>query len=139
MLGNQKSLVLRNMAEMQQQAIGGLDLIPRRSFQGNILETFQHVAKGSDPAPKRALLKARSGITAMANSDMQEALSPPPYHLTQIRPLEGHETQCLGSHMSTNMRDEAIQKTCVTTPRQMRAKPMVVGTWQTDFLMAMGM
>ena len=69
----------------------------------------------------------------MANSDMQEALSPLSYHLTQIRPLEGHETQCLGSPRSINMRDEVVQKRCVPTPRPMRVKPMAIGTWRTNF------
>ena len=64
----------------------------------------------------------------MANYDMQEALSLPPYHLTQIRPLEGHVTQRLGILMSTNMGDEAVQKRCVPTPRRTGARLMVVGT-----------
>ena len=73
-----------------------------------MLEMFQRVAGRSNPAPKRALLKARFGVGAMANSDTQGALSPPPYPLTQIRPIEGHVTQCPGNPMSVNMRDEAI-------------------------------
>ena len=75
----------------------------------------------------------------MANFDMQEALSLPPYHPMQIKPLEGHETQCLGILMSTDMRAESVQKRCVPTPRRTKARPMTVGTWQTDFLMAIGM
>ena len=73
-----------------------------------MLETFQPVAKGSNPAPKRALLKARFRVGAMADYVTQEALSLPPYPLTQIRPLEGHGTQCLGNLMSTNIRDEVV-------------------------------
>ena len=57
----------------------------------------------------------------------------------QIRPLEGHRTQCLGNPMSMEMRDEADQKWYVPTPWWTGARQMVVGTWQTDFLMAMGM
>ena len=101
---------------MQRHAIGGSDPIQERRSQGKMLETFQHVAGGSDPTPKRALLKVRSGVDTMANSDMQEALSPPSYHLTQIRPLEGHGTQLLGNPMSMTMRDEAVQNRCIPTP-----------------------
>ena len=93
-----------------------------------MLETFQPVAGGSDPAPKKALLKARSGVGAMPNSDMEKALSPPPYHLTQIEPLKGHGTQRLRSPISTNIRDGAVHKRCVPTPQQTGARPMVVGT-----------
>ena len=75
----------------------------------------------------------------MANFDTQEALSPPPYHLMQIRHLEGHGIQCLKNPMSTNIGDEAVQKRCVPTPRQTRARLMAVGTWWIDYLMAMGM
>ena len=55
-----------------------------------MLETFQHEARGLDLALNTVLLKARFGVGAMSNADMQETLSPPPYYLTQIRPLEGH-------------------------------------------------
>ena len=103
------------MIGMQQQAIGGSDPIQEGSFQENILETFQPVVGESDPVPKRALLKARFGVDAMANSDIQGALSPPSYPLTQIKPLEGHGTQRLGKLMSMNMRDEAVQKRCIPT------------------------
>ena len=41
--------------------------------------------------------------------------------------------------MSTNMRDQTVQKRCVPTPRQTKARPMAVGTWRMDFLMAMVM
>ena len=69
------------MTKMQQQAIMGSDLIREESFQGKLLETFQPVARGPDPALKMALLNGRSGVITMAHSDMQEALSPPSYHL----------------------------------------------------------
>ena len=75
----------------------------------------------------------------MANYDMQEALSPAPYHLMQIRPLEGHGTQNLGSPMPTDIGDEEVQKRCVPIPRWTGARLMAVGAWQMDFLMAMGM
>ena len=104
-----------------------------------MLETFQTVARGLDTASKRALLKAKSGVDAMANSDMQETLSPPPYYLKQIRLLEGHETQHLRNPMSINMKDEAIQKRCVPTPRWKGARSMAMGTWRMDFSTAMGM
>ena len=39
--------------------------------------------------------------------------------------------------MSMDMRDEAIQKRCVATPRWMGARSMVVGTWRMDYLIAM--
>ena len=97
------------------------------------------MAGGSYPAPKRPLLKARSGVGAMAKSNMQKALSLPLYHLKQIRPLEGHRTQRLRNPMSMDTRDEADLKRCVTTPRRTRARLMTVGKWQTDFSMAMGM
>ena len=73
-----------------------------------MLETFQPEVRGSNLASKMTLLMARSGLGAMANSDMQETLSAPPYYLMQIKTLEGHGTQCLGSPMSTNMRDEVV-------------------------------
>ena len=114
--------------EMHRQAIGGSNPIQEESFQGKPLETFKPVAKGSDPTPKRALLKARSGVSTMANSDMQEVLSPSPYHLTQIIHPKGHRTQRLGNPMSMNMKDEAVEKRCVPTPWRMRARPMAVGT-----------
>ena len=41
--------------------------------------------------------------------------------------------------MSTDMRDEEVQKRYVPTPRQMVARSMVVGTWRMVILMAMGM
>ena len=41
--------------------------------------------------------------------------------------------------MFMDMRDEAIQKRCVPTPWQMGPRPMVVGIWQMDYPMAMGM
>ena len=66
------------------------------------------MARESDLAPNMALLKARYGVGAMSNSDMQEALSQRLYHLTQVRPLEGHETKRLGNPMSKNMRDEVV-------------------------------
>ena len=97
------------------------------------------MAGGSDPALKRVLLKARSRVGAMTNSDRQEALSPPPHHLTQIRTLEVHGTQHLGNPMSMNMRDESVRKRCVPTLRQTGARPMAVGTWRTNYPMAMGM
>ena len=68
------------------------------------------MAGESDLALKRALLEARPRVGAMANSKMQKALSPPLYHLTHIRPLEGHGTQRLGNPVCTDMKDEAIQK-----------------------------
>ena len=40
--------------------------------------------------------------------------------------------------MSTDMRDEAVQKRCVPSPRQVRARPMAVGIWRTGYPMAMG-
>ena len=63
-----------------------------------------------------ALLKARSGVGAMVESDMRETLSPPTCNQTQIRPSEGHETQCLEGPISTDMRDEVVQKRYVPTP-----------------------
>ena len=98
------------MAEMQQQAIGGSHPIQERSFQEKMLETFQHETRGSDLDLKTALLKARSRVGAMANSNMQETLSPPMYYQTQIRPLEGHRTQWLGSPMCTGMREKQFKR-----------------------------
>ena len=63
-----------------------------------------------------ALLKARSGVGTMADSNMRETLSPPTCNQTQIRPSEGHETQRLEGPISTDMRDEAVQKRCIPTP-----------------------
>ena len=103
--------------EAQWQAIWGSNPIQEESFKRKMLEIFQSVAGGLDPALKTALLKTRSGVGAMANSDTQEALSPPPYHLIQIKPPEGHGTQCLGNPMFADMRNEAVQKRCVPTPR----------------------
>ena len=40
--------------------------------------------------------------------------------------------------MSTNMRDEVVQKRCVSTQQRMGARSMAVGTWQIDYPMAMG-
>ena len=57
-----------------------------------MLETFQPEARGSNLALKTTLLIARSRVGAIADSDMQETMSPPPYYKTQIRPLEGHGT-----------------------------------------------
>ena len=104
-----------------------------------MLETFHLVAGGLNPALKTTLLKARSGVGAMANFNMQETLSPPPYYMTQIRPLEGHGIHHLGSPMSIDMRDEAVKKRCVPTPRRTGARSMVVGTWRMDFSMGIGM
>ena len=105
-----------------------------------MLETFQPVARGSDPDSKMDLLKARSRVGAMANSNMQETLSPHLYYLTtQLRPLEGCGTQHSESPMSIDMRDEAVRKRCIPIPPQTRAKLMAVGTWRMNFLMAMGM
>ena len=75
--------------------------------------------RGSDLTPKMTLLKARSRIGAMADSDMREMLSSPPCNQTQIRPPEGHETQHLEGPMFMDTRDEVVQKWCVPTPRQM--------------------
>ena len=69
----------------------------------------------------------------MANSNKQKALSPPPYHLTQIRPLEGHGTQRLGNPMSMNMRDEAVQKRCVPTPRRTEGQTDGRGNMADEF------
>ena len=85
-----------------------------------------------------ALLKARSRAGTMANSDMQEMLSLPLCNQTQIRPPESRETQHLEGPMSMDMRDEAVQKRCVPTPQRMGARSMVVGIWQTNYPMAMG-
>ena len=75
-----------------------------------------------------ALLKARTRAGAMTDSDMQETLSLPQCNQTQIRPLEGHETQCLKGPMSTDMRDEVVQKRYVPTPQRTGARAMAVGT-----------
>ena len=40
--------------------------------------------------------------------------------------------------MSTDIRDEAVQKRCVHTLQRTGAKLMAVGTWWTDYPMAMG-
>ena len=40
--------------------------------------------------------------------------------------------------MSMNMRDEVVQMRCITTLRWMGTRPMVVGTWRMNYLMAMG-
>ena len=57
-----------------------------------MLEKFQPEARKSEIALKTTLLKAGSGVGAMADSSMQEMLNPPSYYLTQIRPLQGHGT-----------------------------------------------
>ena len=99
-----------------------------RSFQGKTLGTSRHEVRRSNLTPKMALLKARFGAGAMTDFDMQETTSPSLCNQTQIRPLEGHETQCLEGPMSMDIKDEAVQKRCVPTPQQMGAKPMAVGT-----------
>ena len=133
---------------MQQQSIEGSDLIQERSFQGRTLKTFQqgrtlktfqHGVRGSNLAPKMALLMARSGVDTMADSNMQDTLSPPLQYQSQTIPLEVHGTQRLRSLMSIDMRDEGAQKRCVPAPQQMKAIPMAVGTWRMDYLMAIGM
>ena len=78
---NPKSLIPRKMTEMQRHVIEGSGTIREGSLQEKMLEAFQPVAGGSDPASKRALLKVRFGVSAMANSGTQEELSPPLYHL----------------------------------------------------------
>ena len=75
----------------------------------------------------------------MAKSNMQKVLSLPLYHLTQIRPLEGHGIQRLGNPMSTDIRDEVVHKRCVPTPRWTGTRPMAMGIWWMDFSMAIGM
>ena len=40
--------------------------------------------------------------------------------------------------MSTNMRDEAVQKRCVPTPGWTGARMMAIGMWRTDYPMAIG-
>ena len=57
----------------------------------------------------------------------------------QIRPQEGHGTQCLEGPMSTDIRDEADRKRCVPTPQWKKARLIAVGTWWADYPMAMGM
>ena len=94
--------------EMKQQTVGGSDLTQERRFQGKTLETYQHKVRGSDLAPKMALLKARYGVNTVVDSDMQDELSPPPYYLTQNRPPESHGTQRLESPMSTDIWDEVV-------------------------------
>ena len=92
------------------------------------LETSHSGVRGSDLTPKMALLKARSRVNAMTDSDMQEMLILPLCNQMQIKPLEDYVTQHLEGSMSTDMRDEAVQKRCVPTLWQTRAKPMAVGT-----------
>ena len=89
---------------------------PRRKLSKKDARDMSACGWGIRPSPERALLKARFKVGAMANSDTQEALSPPLYPVTQIRPLDGQRTQHLGNLISTNTWDETVQKRCVPTP-----------------------
>ena len=102
-----------------------------------MLETSQYEVRGSNLAPKTTLLKVRSRVGAMADSDMKDTLSAPLYYLTQIRPPEGHGTQHIEGLMVVDMREEAVQKRYVPTPWWTGA--MVMGTWRMGYPMAMGM
>ena len=55
----------------------------------------------------------------------------------QIQLPEDRETQRVEGPMSTNMRDEVVQKRSVPTPWWTEARLMAVGTWQTGYPMAM--
>ena len=50
------------------------------------MKTSLQEVRGSDLTLKMALLKARSRVNAITDSDMQETLNPPLCNQTQIRP-----------------------------------------------------
>ena len=124
---------------MQHQAVGGSNLIQKWSFQGRTLETSQHKVRGIKPSPKDGFGKGKIWSRRHGRlwyvRHVESTLIPP----DPDQPLEGHRTQCLESPMSTDMKDEAVQKRYIPIPLRMGARPMAIGTWQTNYPMSIGM
>ena len=111
---------------------------PKRKLSEKDAEDISACGSGIRPSPEEGLIKGKIWSRHHGPFRHTRSVESTLYHLMQIGSLEGHGTQRLRNPMFTNMRDEAVQKRCVPIPRQTRTRLMVVGTWRTDYPIAMG-
>ena len=108
------------------QKTGGLDLVQRRNPSEKTPEGLYPMVKGIDPIPRKIPWGPKSRVGALIN-------------LEKCRKSEHQNDPQKRSPTSIDVESRAAEQRCIPIPWWAGAKPMAMGTQQTDFLMATGM
>ena len=93
---------------------------------------------GIRPNHETSLKRMRSNAETIVTLRSWRALNPHPSHSVQWEPSKNQEVQRVRRPMSCWYGGMMYKKRCVPTPRRMGARPIAVGTWRTNYTMAIG-